>query len=112
MSYNGRDYLIVKIIGGATKAGVQVDRKKEANRTASRGNKMARADRGQKTQENGMMVAELKHLRSLVKAKDQRLATLEKEVEELRLKVNLTEMLDPTTEENQALAAEAKKEVA
>lgn len=31
-----RDYLLVEIIKGATKAGVQRDRRKEANRTESR----------------------------------------------------------------------------
>lgn len=31
-----RDYLLVEIIKGATKAGVQKDRRKEANRTESR----------------------------------------------------------------------------
>lgn len=104
--YNGRDYLMLKIIGGATKAGIEPDRKKEANRTASRGKKMNRADR-QKPQENGMMVAELKHLRAQVKAKDEKIAALTKEVQELRAEVNITKMLDPTTEENKALAAEA-----
>lgn len=34
--YNGRDYLIQKIIKGATKAGIHKDRKKEANKRASR----------------------------------------------------------------------------
>lgn len=70
---------------------------------------MARADRGQKPQENGMMVAELKHLRAQVAAKDAKLKELEAEVQELRREVNLTKMLDPTTEENKALAEEAKK---
>jgi hypothetical protein len=106
--FMGRDYLLLKIIGGATKAGVEPDRKKEANKTAARGNKMNRADR-QKPQENGMMVAELKHLRAQVKAKDEKIAKLTEEVQELRAQVNLTAMLDPTTEENKALAEEARK---
>jgi hypothetical protein len=108
--YNGRDYLLLKIIGGATKAGVQPDRKKEANKTASRGKTMTRADRGQKPQENGMMVAELKHLRAQVAAKDKKIADLTKEVQELRAQVNLTAIFDPNTEENKALAAEAAKQ--
>lgn len=107
--YMGRDYLVLKIIGGATKSGIQPDRKKEANKTASRGKNMNRADRGQKPQENGMMVAELKHLRAQVKAKDEKIAALTKEVQELRAQVNIAAILDPNTEENKALAAEAKK---
>lgn len=101
--YNGRDYLLLKIIGGATKAGVQPDRKKEANKTLSRTTKMNRSDRGAKPQENGMQVAELKHLRAQVKAKDEKIAVLTKEVQELRAQVNLTAIFDPTTEENKAL---------
>lgn len=31
-----RDHLLLKVIAGATKAGIAVDRKKEANRLASR----------------------------------------------------------------------------
>lgn len=31
-----RDYLMLKVIGGATKAGVEKDRRKEANKQASR----------------------------------------------------------------------------
>jgi hypothetical protein len=31
-----RDHLLLKVIGGATKAGIAVDRKKEANKRTSR----------------------------------------------------------------------------
>lgn len=34
--YNGRDYNILKVIGGATKAGTHKDHKKEQNKYASR----------------------------------------------------------------------------
>ena len=36
LPYNGRDYNMVSIIKGATKAGIHKDLKKEANKTASR----------------------------------------------------------------------------
>ena len=36
LPYNGRDYNIIKIIKGATKSGVQKDKKKEQNKYASR----------------------------------------------------------------------------
>lgn len=36
---NGRDYLLLKLIAGATKAGVHVDRRKKANRNACRKSK-------------------------------------------------------------------------
>jgi hypothetical protein len=35
--YMGRDNLIVKIVGGATKAGIEPDRKKKENKSRSRG---------------------------------------------------------------------------
>lgn len=57
-----------------------------------------------------MLTAELKHLRALVKAQAEKIATLTEEVQELRGQVNLTALFDPTTEENKALAAEAAKE--
>lgn len=34
--YHGRDYLKVKLIQGATKAGVEVDRRKQANKDSCR----------------------------------------------------------------------------
>lgn len=36
LPYNGRDYNIIKIIKGATKAGVEKDQKKEQNKYSSR----------------------------------------------------------------------------
>lgn len=78
--YTGRDYLMLKIIGGATKAGVEPDRKKEANKTASRGKKMNRADRGNAQQQNTMQLAELKHLKASLAIKDQRIKQLEEQL--------------------------------
>lgn len=97
--YNGRDYLILKVIAGATKAGIEPDRKKEANKTLSR--TKTKMNRHQ-PQDNGMMLAELKYLRAQVKAKDEKIAKLTEEVQELRGQVNLTAIFDPNTEENKA----------
>ena len=76
--FMGRDYLLLKIIGGATKAGVEPDRKKEANKNASRSHKMKRSDQGQsQAQANTMQLAELKHLKATLVIKDQRIKQLE-----------------------------------
>lgn len=75
--YTGRDLLMVKVINGATKAGVEIDRKKEANKTAARGKKMNRADRGNAQQQNLMQLQELKHLKAQLVIKDQRIKQLE-----------------------------------
>jgi len=73
--YNGRDYLLLKIIGGATKAGVEPDRKKEANKKASRGPKMSRPVNS--SQQNLMQLQELKHLKATLVIKEQRIKQLE-----------------------------------
>ena len=58
-------------------------------------------------QENGMMLAELKHLKAQLAIKDKRLKELEEEVKELRGQVNVAAILDPNTPENKELAAVA-----
>lgn len=70
---------------------------------------MARSDRNSnnRQQENGMMLAELKHLKAQIALKDKRLKELEAEVKELRGQVNIAAILDPNTPENRELAAVA-----
>jgi len=83
--FMGRDYLLLKIIGGATKSGVQPDRKKEANKTASRGKKMNRANQGQnQAQQNTMQLTELKALKETVAKQKKTIETLQDEVKILK----------------------------
>ena len=89
--FMGRDYLLLKIIGGATKSGVEPDRKKEANKTASRGKKMNRANQGQnQAQQNTMQLQELKALKETVAKQKAVIEAQAKELKELKANILLT----------------------
>jgi len=90
-----RDWVLVGVIKGATKAGVHKDQKKEANRTASRGKKMSRADRGQEqAQQNTMQLAELKALKETLAKQKKTIEALTAEVDALKARSSVVKQGD------------------
>jgi hypothetical protein len=78
---------------------------------------MKRSDRNEKPgQQNGMMLAELKHLKATLAAKDKRIAELEKQVKDLRALVpvpTLTSAMEANVAKHGSVEAarEAAKDV-
>jgi len=93
--YMGRDYNLLKLIAGATKAGVEPDRKKEENKTRSRRTKMKRADNQTQAQQNTMQLQELKALKETLAKQKATIEALQAEVKALKTpKLLTTEQID------------------
>lgn len=100
-----RDHLLVKLLTGATKGGIQKDIRKEANRRACREDKMnpktekKNSPRGAQ-QENLAVLTELKYLKGQLAAKEKVIQTLVEAA-----KTHATAMLQESTKAHRAQAA-------